>query len=95
MSSKLVTAVEVGRSLYIYTGDKLSASVITAFTPISDAVAVVRANAEQFQHIQVSHLDWNTLLDWEDRVEKSSLKVLLDSAESRHLTVTYPQSTEG
>lgn len=88
MSSELVTAVEVGRSLYIYTGDKLDNSVISTFTPISDVVAVVRSNAENFRHIRISHLDWDALLEWEDRVSKSSLNNLLESTWNRRLTVT-------
>jgi hypothetical protein len=91
MSSEIVTAVEVGRSLYIYTGDKLVTSLLTNAEAIGQAVLAVRANSEEFRHVRVSHLDWDTLLEWEDRVEKSSLRGLLDSTWNRRLTVTHLQ----
>lgn len=89
MSSEITTAVEVGRSLYIYKNDVLETHVINA--PAA-ALEMIRSNAEEFRHIRVSHLDWDTLLEWEDRVAKNSLQGLLDSTWSRRLTVTRVQT---
>lgn len=89
MSSELVTAVEVGRSLYIYQDDILVTSVIARISPIGEFIKAARHNSENFRHIRISHLDWDTLLEWEDRVEKSSLQGLLDSTWNRRLTVTH------
>lgn len=89
MSSEITTAVEVGRSLYIYKNDALDTHVINA--PAA-ALEMIRSNSEEFRHIRVSHLDWDTLLEWEDRVAKNSLQGLLDSTWSRRLTITRVQT---
>lgn len=94
MSSELVTAVEVGRSLYIYKGDTLITSIIVQHSDLAESVAVFRSNSPEFRHIQISHTDWDTLLDWEDRVAKSSLSMLLESAWARQLTVTHLPNSE-
>lgn len=89
MSSELVTAVEVGRSLYVYRGDTLISSVLTHNSSMAETIAVVRSNSESFRHIKITYHDWDILLDWEDRVAKDSLYTLLESLTSRDFTVAY------
>lgn len=95
MSSEgTTTAVEIGRSLYIYTGDQLFSSTVVTESPMATVIETFRSNAADFRHIRICHSDWDTLLDWEDRVAKSSLASLLDSTWSRRLTVLYTPQKE-
>lgn len=90
MSSQgTMTAVEIGRSVYIYVGNEFFSSKLVTEGPVSKVIEILKANRTDLSHIQICHADWDTLLEWEDRVSKLSLRGMLDSAWSRRLTVVY------
>jgi hypothetical protein len=85
MTAELVTAVEVGKSLYVYEGDQRKKYFVSI---PKDMIDVLKDNAEKFRHVRISHDEWDTLLDWEDRVSSSSLEMVLLSAKYRNLKIT-------